>query len=490
MHTIAIANQDRAQLKSWSHTVLNWLAQDGVQLHAIPTLDPNAIHILPVSGGADSTALCLLMHMLYPNINFTILMSDTGAEPLSVYQNLEALSKVLGKPITIIQGKRTLWEQIDHHNGFLPSARDRWCTRTLKLEPFKAWMKELRTKAYAENREMIAYVGIRADESSRVAFNVEGLTTSLPYIDMGIRREHVFRLLSMTVGIPSTYRTRTRSGCEVCPFMRRAEVVGMLTANPAAFAKGEAYERLSAEDAQRYGVLAEPIWRETRLGSNHVTYPIPPQIDLRTAKTATQPKMGKVTRSNNLDLFGEMVGLWVGVEFLVHPMLEGSGVWMQRMVTYSRNKAQLTRQLDMHYQHRLSTAETDFDSQDDARAEIKYGIFYITIDAALLSTTRPTAGESYTWRSGEAYAQVRHIMSWVNRTLGAEMLRNEVRDYEGKRGGWAQEHLAAIKPALAKIEQSGGIGEVVFQGKYDASEIENLDDVLDETTIPCPLCMV
>ncbi len=479
-------------LDQWRTQALNWLAvQPGVNLNQL-WLDPKALHIIPVSGGADSTALCILLHLLFPHIKFVLIFSDTGAEPASVYENLTKLSQVLNNPINLIQSKRNLWEQIDHSNGFLPSARDRWCTRMLKLEPFKAWMDEQRVLANNTGMNMVAHVGIRADETSRIAFQVEGLTTSTPFIEMGIQRAHVFRLLAMTIGVPSTYRSRTRSGCTVCPFMRRAEVIAMLTNDPTAFKLGEQYERLSAEDATRYGLNAVPIWQETKLARNHVGLPIPAEIDLRTAHltpVATKP-VGKVKRSDTLSLFGEMVGIWVGVEYLVHPMLSDTGVWGQRIITYSLRRDKLLSQLDLHYQHRLATAEIEFDDQDSARAEIRYGMFYLTIPSDLISTSRPTVGESYTWRSGEAYAQVRHIMSWIERTLGAEGLRSELRDLQSKRTSFAAEQIPYVQEALAKIERSGQLGEVVFQGRYDASEAENLDDVLDERYIPCPLCHV
>ena len=48
-------------------------------------------YLLPVSGGADSTALALLLHKLAPHINFRMVFTDTGAEEAPTLAMLDRL---------------------------------------------------------------------------------------------------------------------------------------------------------------------------------------------------------------------------------------------------------------------------------------------------------------------------------------------------------------------------------------------------------------
>jgi 3'-phosphoadenosine 5'-phosphosulfate sulfotransferase (PAPS reductase)/FAD synthetase len=99
-------------------------------------------YILPVSGGADSTALAVLLHAMFPLMNFIMVFTDTMAEEPGIYETLDQLENYLEKPITRIVPERGLYELIEHYDGFLPSANARWCTRELKLVTFRNWLKQ------------------------------------------------------------------------------------------------------------------------------------------------------------------------------------------------------------------------------------------------------------------------------------------------------------------------------------------------------------
>lgn len=120
---------------------------------------PGDIHVLPVSGGADSSALAILMHHLFPCQRFVLMFTDTAAEGKELYASLERLETFLGKKIIRIEPEKGLYDLIDSYGGFLPSSQSRYCTRELKLKPFKDFIKSLRKTG---TEQIHAYVGIRA----------------------------------------------------------------------------------------------------------------------------------------------------------------------------------------------------------------------------------------------------------------------------------------------------------------------------------------
>ena len=66
------------------------------------SLDLEARHIVPLSGGKDSTAMSIYLTRNYPEIDFEFVFSDTGAELPETYNYFERLEHVLGKKVTRI----------------------------------------------------------------------------------------------------------------------------------------------------------------------------------------------------------------------------------------------------------------------------------------------------------------------------------------------------------------------------------------------------
>ncbi|MDD4457013.1 MAG: phosphoadenosine phosphosulfate reductase family protein [Syntrophotalea acetylenica] len=240
----------------------------------LPGNPKNDLYIVPVSGGADSSALAITMSVLYPHIPFRFVFTDTLAETRDLYENMVAIEKFLGIEITrLIPENGGLYGLIESYGGFLPSMRARWCTRDLKLKPYEAYIEQIRE----EGRVVHSFVGIRADEPKR-----EGLVSKYPFIKtyfpfqtLGIDRRAVFGILQQTVGVPRLYNHRTRSGCSVCPFQRRSELLGLLRWNPDEFDRGLEYEKLSNRDLLRFDHAAIPLWKDTGISANHQTLPFP-----------------------------------------------------------------------------------------------------------------------------------------------------------------------------------------------------------------------
>ncbi|MDM1296532.1 phosphoadenosine phosphosulfate reductase family protein [Sphingobacterium sp. N143] len=117
-------------------------------------------HVLGISGGKDSAALAIYMKNNYPELDIEYYTADTGKELEETYQLIRNLEAYLGKKIIKLKAfDDSVETPFDHKmktlGGFLPSTKNRWCTKTLKLDVFEE---------FVGNDQVISYVGIRGDE--------------------------------------------------------------------------------------------------------------------------------------------------------------------------------------------------------------------------------------------------------------------------------------------------------------------------------------
>lgn len=219
-------------------------------------LDRAARHIVPLSGGKDSTALSIYLARNYPEIDFEYVFSDTGAELPEAYDYFERLEHLLGKKITRITALdmlgvaekhgRSPFDIIlyEHFSGFLPSPQSRWCTRMLKIHPYERHIGG--EKAYS-------YIAIRADENRQgyvgggkpVLLSEEpNILPVYPFKDDGVNIEEVQRLLDDSgLGLPKYYEWRSRSGCYFCFYQQVAEWQGLKERHPELYEKAKHYEQ-------------------------------------------------------------------------------------------------------------------------------------------------------------------------------------------------------------------------------------------------------
>lgn len=203
-------------------------------------------HVLGISGGKDSAALAVFMRLHNPCLDIQYFFTDTGKELPEVYEFLGSLEGFLGKPILRLNPQRDFDFWLREYGNFLPSPRTRWCTRQLKLVPFRNWIRP-----WLEAGDRVhSYVAIRADESQREGYDSghEGLTIHLPFREAGIDQAGVLDLLrGAGVGLPKYYEWRSRSGCTFCFFQQKIEWVRLRERHPERFEEAKRYEKNALE---------------------------------------------------------------------------------------------------------------------------------------------------------------------------------------------------------------------------------------------------
>lgn len=196
-------------------------------------------HVLGISGGKDSAALAVYIRDHYPELHekMEYFFTDTGVELQEIYTFLDKMEAYLGKEIKRLSSGRDFEHWLKMHNDYLPSPRQRWCTRVMKLKPFEAFVGD---------DPVISYVGIRADEDREgYISHKETIQAVFPFIDDGLVRDDVFRILEDSVGVPEYYQWRSRSGCFFCFFQRQEEWLGLKRRHPELFEEAKRLEIVS-----------------------------------------------------------------------------------------------------------------------------------------------------------------------------------------------------------------------------------------------------
>ncbi len=217
------------------------------------TEEKNEHHILSLSGGKDSTALAIFIKNNMPKIHEKIeyVFCDTECELPETYDYLNKIEIFLGKPIVRLKPYKS-FEHLLQVYKYIPSANRRWCTIEMKTKTFRYYitknlLKKVNSKAYL-------YIGIRADEPSRISRfkeigddkNVETVHT---LFNSGITKKDVITLLENSgIGLPEYYKWRTRSGCYFCFYQRKMEWVGLYENHPKLFKQAVEYEKTNKND--------------------------------------------------------------------------------------------------------------------------------------------------------------------------------------------------------------------------------------------------
>ena len=221
-------------------------------------------HILGLSGGKDSAALAIYLKDLGRDEAIEYFFCDTGAELREVYEYLDRLEDYLEKPIERLSSGRDFDHHLKRFNGFLPAPHARWCTRVMKLEPLEAFVGD---------DPCISYIGIRADENrGGYVSHKPNIKAAYPFIEQGIIKADVLRILEDSVGIPEYYKWRSRSGCYFCFFQRKDEWMGLAENHPDLFEKAKEYETADGSSEKRFtwvrGMTLEELEKERNLAAS------------------------------------------------------------------------------------------------------------------------------------------------------------------------------------------------------------------------------
>lgn len=205
-------------------------------------------HVVMLSGGKDSTALALYLRDRHPERHFEYVFCDTHKELPETYEYLARIEACLEQPIERLSsrhGERGFDHYLKIYGDFLPSPKQRWCTRQLKIEPFER---------HVGNDPTLLYVGLRADERrSGYISTKENIRAVFPFKEDGIDKAAVMRILDESgVGLPSYYEWRSRSGCYFCFFQRKDEWIGLAENHPDLFEQAKAYEKVDAKTGRAF----------------------------------------------------------------------------------------------------------------------------------------------------------------------------------------------------------------------------------------------
>lgn len=194
----------------------------------------NILHVVALSGGHDSTAMSLLLkeREVRP---YNYVCTPTGDELPEMFQfwNWLGSDNVLGKRIIPIM-EMTLDACIEK-NKTLPNFRRRFCTRQIKIEPYRRFL--LKQSALGP---VVSYVGLMADEEGRAGgaySDIDGVTMRFPLREWGMGEDEVQAALAER-GVKCPNRT----DCAKCYHQRIGEWWELWRGHPEIYADAEALE--------------------------------------------------------------------------------------------------------------------------------------------------------------------------------------------------------------------------------------------------------
>jgi hypothetical protein len=205
------------------------------------------LHVVALSGGKDSTAMALRLREVEPR-EYIYVCTPTGNELPEMFAHWLRLAELLETSITPVVGG-TL-EGIIESEGMIPNFRARFCTRLLKINPFAAWMMR-------QERPVVSYVGIRADEPAREAGDyakVPGAVVRFPLREWGWNIGHVIAYnAERGISIPM------RTDCAWCFWQTLGEWFNLWRDHIAIYLEAEAVEAVRGHTFRSPGRDTWPV---------------------------------------------------------------------------------------------------------------------------------------------------------------------------------------------------------------------------------------
>lgn len=158
--------------------------------------------------------MSLLLREKNPETPYIFVCTPTGNELPPMFDHWLSLGERLGsRVIPIMAG--TL-HSVVRKEKMLPNFRIRFCTRILKIEPYRQFLMDR-----AKEGPVVSYVGLRADEEGRAGGaygDIEGISMSFPLREWGFTEELVQETLRR-FGVSCPLRT----DCGDCYHQRLGE---------------------------------------------------------------------------------------------------------------------------------------------------------------------------------------------------------------------------------------------------------------------------
>lgn len=197
----------------------------------IPRDENGVAHIVALSGGHDSTIMAFLLREREPR-PYAYICTPTGdelPEMFGFWQWLGSDNALGSRLIPIMNG--TLKSLIREQRA-IPNNRMRFCTRKLKIEPYRSFLTEL-----AQSGPIVSYVGLRADEEGRAGgaySDIPGITMRFPLQEWGMGEPEVQAgLAERGINVPE------RTDCARCYHQQLGEWWRLWHDHPAIYADAE-----------------------------------------------------------------------------------------------------------------------------------------------------------------------------------------------------------------------------------------------------------
>lgn len=241
-----------------------------------------AVVLASVSGGKDSTAMCL--HLRELGIEYEATFMDTGWEAPETYAYIRDVLPAVVGPVRWLRAEVTVPERaqpmVDELEGMLghysamvrtclkkavmPARTLRWCTEVTKINPMDAYIATL-------DADVVNAVGIRADESAARAGLDEWewagkreVWTWRPILRWSVDDVVAIHQRHGVLPNPLYYRGAgaSRVGCFPCIFARKQEIRALTPERVAILRRLEEHvATLYRERVDRNGTAyAEPTW--------------------------------------------------------------------------------------------------------------------------------------------------------------------------------------------------------------------------------------
>lgn len=195
----------------------------------------DALHVIAMSGGKDSTAMALRLRETDPTAGFTLVCTPTGDELPEWHAHMGRVQRLTGLPLAVVTSGQSLNGLVERER-MIPNFRARWCTRILKIEPYRAWL----ARKAATHGTVVSYVGLRADEEGRAGGSYEdipGVEMRFPLREWGWGAGDVWAYLEQrNVSVPE------RTDCGRCWGQQLGEWWKLWREHPEVYADAEAQE--------------------------------------------------------------------------------------------------------------------------------------------------------------------------------------------------------------------------------------------------------